>query len=777
MSDGLLVRALRVPTRRPRATLAGLLLVTLGAAGVVGAFGVPTSFGIERLVAADDPVFRRWQALGERLGRDDGTAFVFAVRDDWFTPEGARAALALGRDLAASPLVEDLQGPTTTPVVRDEDGTLYVGPALAAAHAAALGPAGLAELGAFLAGEPATRGRLVSADGRALIFALRTAPGARDARQHAAVAAHVEAALAPHQAPGTTFLVSGGPTTQAAYRRFVQGDARRFVLLVGALLAAVLAATLRTPAGVVLPLGAVLLALLLTGAFMALAGVPANLLGSAIPVLVLVAGVSDAVHLLTRYAEELAGGAPAREALERAVHVTAHACLLTSVTTASGFFALLVTGVPMLGELGVAVGVGITLAYVVSLTLVPAVAALLPPPPPRPVDAGSPRLGRLAAAVTRRPALAALAVVVAIGGLLAAGGPRLVVESRVVDDLPDDHPIVRTRAEIDALVGGNYPLSFMVHPARPTAAPEEDPDLVARLAAFQQALAAGEDAADPFVGGSLSVADLASLAWRQLGGEGPLPTTPEGLAQVLLLFGDEVDRLVERPPGGAPGALRVALRVRDRGTRATAAFLARAEAAFARAFGDRATLEPQGFVLLAQRTHQGIVSDALSSFVLDLVVVGLLLAPLFRSPRLILLALVPNLVPLAATLGVMGLAGIELKIASSIVFTIVFGIAVDDTVHVLARYHEERRAGLRPRDAVARTLATSGRALLLMALVLAAGFSALLLSAFAPSRVLGLLMAVTVGAGLLGDLVLLPALLVLGDRDLAVGEDRDGGAP
>lgn len=759
-----LQRLLRVPTRRPRSTLVALAVVA-AAAGAVVSRGVPTAFGVERLVAAGDPAFVRWRALGERWGRDDCVAFVFAVRDapgaGWFTPDGGRAALALARDLAASPLVVELDGPTTTSIVRDEGGTLHVGPALTRARVDALGPDGLAALGRWLAAEPATRGRLVSADGRALVFALRVAPpadGLAGAREHAAVAAHVEQALAPHRAPGTTFLVTGGPTTQDAYRRFVQQDARRFVGLVGLLLAAALAATFRSVAGVLLPLGSVLLALLLTGAAMALLGIPANLLGSAIPVLVLVAGVSDSVHLLQRRAEELAAGRSAADALERAVEVTAHACLLTSVTTASGFFALLATGVPMLRELGLAIGLGVLLAYVVSLALVPAACALWPPPVRR-EPAASERLRRLAERVTARPVAAAGAVVAAVALLLALGGPRLRVESRVVDDLPEDHPIVRTRAEVDALVGGNYPMMLLVHPTAPVERPEEEPDLVARLASFQRALAQGDDG---FLGGTLSVADLAALAWRELGGASPLPPTREGLAQTLVLLEAQVEQYVER--GDRP-ALRVALRVRDRGTRATDAFLARARAAFVRTFGDAATLEEQGFVLLAQRTHRGIVEDALTSFGLDLVVVALLLGPLFRSPRLVLLALLPNLVPLAATLGVMGLLGIELKIASSIVFTIVFGIAVDDTVHVLARYHEERRAGLAPREAALRTVATSGRALLLMALVLTCGFAALLLSAFAPSRVLGLLMAVTVGAGVVADLVLLPALLVLGDRE------------
>jgi predicted RND superfamily exporter protein len=112
----------------------------------------------------------------------------------------------------------------------------------------------------------------------------------------------------------------------------------------------------------------------------------------------------------------------------------------------------------------------------------------------------------------------------------------------------------------------------------------------------------------------------------------------------------------------------------------------------------------------------------------------------------------------------MGLAGIDLRISTSIVFAIVYGIAIDDTVHFLARFQEERRAGLTEREAAIRTMATTGRAMVFLGLVLAAGFSILTFSQVQPNRVLGLLMAVTVVAGLAGDLILLPALLVPAPR-------------
>lgn len=758
-ADGLLPRLLRAPARRPLSTLAALLLLAVAGGAGVAWRGVRTELGVEQLVARGDPVFARYEALNAAFGRDDNNAFVFAVREGggWFTPEGARHLLALSEALAGSPLVEEVVGPATATLIHDEGEAVYVGSILTAARVESLGPAGLARVEAHLRRERAYADRVLSRDGTTAAFTVRIAPEYVGGAHHAAVVAHVEQALAAQARPGVRFLVTGGPITQHAYREFIRRETGGYVLATLALLAVALAVTLRSLAGVLLPLGAVGLALYFTAVFLALAGIPLNLLASAIPVLVLIVGISDAIHLLTRYGEELATGRGRAPALERALSATARACLLTSITTSAGFFALPATGIPMLADLGLVTGAGVLIAYLVTLTLLPAVLALLPPPRRAPSSGEDARLAALGRRVMTRPLAVALALAAALGVLLALGAPRLRVESRVVDDLPRDHPIVRTREEVDARMGGNYPLTLMIHAAAPGVDPSRDPELLAGVAALQDALA--RLPGTPVYASSLAFTDYVGLIWRELGGEG-LPPTREALEQVELLLSPELrEETVE--PGG--GALRVQLRVYDRGTAATFAFLEQARAAFEEALGGRATLEVQGFTYLAHRTHREVVASSLSGFSLDFAIVAALVALLFRSVRLTALALVPNLFPLACTLAFMGLAGIELKIASAVVFSIVFGIAVDDTVHFLARYHEERTAGLPPRAAVERTLGTTGRAMLFMAIVLAAGFAALLGSAFTPNRVLGLLMAVTVASGVLGDLVLLPALLALGD--------------
>jgi predicted RND superfamily exporter protein len=246
------------------------------------------------------------------------------------------------------------------------------------------------------------------------------------------------------------------------------------------------------------------------------------------------------------------------------------------------------------------------------------------------------------------------------------------------------------------------------------------------------------------------------MAWRASGEKGEFPASAADVARMRSALGDhDLGRLLEK--GG--GALLVDVRVYDRGTTATRLFLEHARSTFARTVGDGARLEVQGFAYLAQRVQESVVWSSMTSFLLDFAIVTVLVLLASGSWRLSLLASVPNLVPLVLTMAFMGLARIDLRISSSIVFSIVYGIAIDDTVHFLARYQEERERGRTPRQAAIQATATAGRAMIFLAIVLTAGFFILTFSQFQPNRVLGLLMSVTVAAGVVADLYLLPALL------------------
>ena len=134
---------------------------------------------------------------------------------------------------------------------------------------------------------------------------------------------------------------------------------------------------------------------------------------------------------------------------------------------------------------------------------------------------------------------------------------------------------------------------------------------------------------------------------------------------------------------------------------------------------------------------------------------------IFRNVKLVLISLVPNLFPLIVTAGLMGAFGIDIKPATAVVFSISFGIAVDDTIHFLARFRQEMGLGRPFEEAIRATILGTGRAIALTSVILIGGFSVLLTSQFESSAYMGALVSATIAAALLADLLLLPALLRL----------------
>ena len=741
-----------LPQRFPRSTLA--LVFGLSTACIPGLRGLRADFGVDQLLPRNDPEVIRYRELVAERGRDDNSVFVFVTREDLFTPRGLYYVVALARELGASPLVEEVQSLASVPLASAGAAGIDV--------AAPFDPERLARvdfeaLQRRLLDERVFRRRLLSEDGRTTVLAVRVRDEFYGDTHRKAVVAHVDEVLELFSGSGVELLVTGNAPTRDRFVEFIRRDNRIFLPAAFVLLVTALVVLFRRLTWALVPVLALGASLVFTLGFMRLCDRPVTLLTSAIPVMVLIVGLSDAIHLLARYQEELAQ-APARElALARATASTARACLLSTVTTAVGFFVLPVTGIPMLADFGIVVGVGVLLAYLVSLTVVPAALALLTPPPVEREAPESRRLARLGAWVVdhRRAVLAGAAVTIV--GLGALGVPRLRVESRILDDLPPGHPLLATRAAVEQRLGGNFPMTFVVHPGLPSPAgtPLEDPGLLQAVLRFQDELAR-TDATGVF-SSSLSAADFVAMAWRVSGASGALPESALDVKRMLQTLGEKPVRpFIDRKSQ----ALLIDVRVFDRGTAATRRFLEHARASFERTVGTRGRLEVQGFAYLAQRVHESVVWNSMTSFLLDFAIVSVLVLLASGSWRLSLLAVLPNLAPLVLTVAFMGLAGIDLRISSSIVFAIVYGIAIDDTVHFLARYQEEREAGLAERAACLRTMATTGRAMVFMALVLAAGFSILTFSQFQPNRVLGLLMAVTVTAGLAGDLILLPALLV-----------------
>jgi predicted RND superfamily exporter protein/YHS domain-containing protein len=508
--------------------------------------------------------------------------------------------------------------------------------------------------------------------------------------------------------------------------------------------------------------GAMLLAVIAVSVWtlglVALADRTLNLVLVVIPAILAVVTAAQATHLLSRFHGLDAGDGDAAERRVRviwwreAIDGCWRPCLLSALTTAAGFASLAVSDIPPIRDLGSFTAIGVLLSFGLAFSLVPALLVSSSRVRPRPGERWwTPERASVYTARVRRRAPVIIGLALVVSGLCGIGVGRLALESHILRFFPDSHRIPRAYAEIEANLLGLTPFELEVEGPRAEVLSRATLDALDRY--VEQVLAAEpllQQALSPFASapGAEGRSALGAARFRALPEDADVP---DALRRFVWASGD---RLVVRTTlaartssSNACDALAQRLRARLDG-----ALPASVEA---RITGG-ASLLIQGQVLL--------LNTQVRSFAVALGVVTLVIFAVFRKPSIVALSLVPNLMPIVITLGLMGLAGVPLDTATVTVAGIALGLIVDDTIHILHGYWHARRRGRDTESALADTLAHVGRPVLITSIAVAVGFGVFAFSPFRPTRYFGALLACSALAAVVCDLAVLPALLQLRRR-------------
>jgi hypothetical protein len=505
-----------------------------------------------------------------------------------------------------------------------------------------------------------------------------------------------------------------------------------------------------------------------TGSAMGIAGwlgYPLTPPSASAPTLVVTLCVADSVHLIVAARTLMAGGLSQELAIQKAMRQTTKPILLTSVTTAIGFLALNTAESPPFRHMANMVAVGVTVALLLSLTMMPALLSLRPLRPAAPRRAGRSQFwGRFALAMVRyrRPILV-VGAALAVGGTVMAS--RLETNDQFVEYFDRSVPF---RADTEFMMEnltGLYVVDFDL----PAGGPDRvtDPAYLHHLDRFAAWLRE-----QPEVTHVAAVSDLLRRLHRSMNGDDPahdrLPETRELAAQYLLSYEMSL-------PEGASLADRVALDrsatrvsviVGDLSSREMRAFTDRSEAWLARnapGFMRAEGLSP--VVLFSHLSDRNTESMTRGNFI-SLALISLCLTLMVRRRRLGLLSMVPNLVPIIIAYGAWSLLFGEMNIVVAFGASICMGIVVDDTLHFMTRYdHARSQLGLAPAEALRHTFDHVAVPLLVTTAVLVVGFGMLTQSHFQMNSVFGGLVVMVIVLGLVCELVFLPACLVALDRD------------
>ncbi|MBH30845.1 MAG: hypothetical protein CMG71_02505 [Candidatus Marinimicrobia bacterium] len=557
---------------------------------------------------------------------------------------------------------------------------------------------------------------------------------------------------------------AGIPVLRTRYVQYMLEDFGRFFVPVSIVLFGILFLLFRTVRGMLLPFSAVMIADLWALGLMGALGLTINIVTYLVPTLVLIIGVADSIHILVKFHEELVHGRGKRKAIDRTVRKIGAAMMLTSITTAIGFFSLVSTNITMIRQFGAIVAVAVILAFLVSITFVPAMLMILKMP-------SEARLQRITASFRHRFLKWVVGVnnrrhnfIVVISSLLVITfiyyALKIDSHSALMDDLTSGNQLYDDMTFMEERMGSILPMEVIVtvkSPAGPVEDGIKEPETLRAIAKLQEKLSS-----IPEIGKMISAVDYLR-EMNQAFHEGDpdyytIPATREMAAQYIFLQEEQFETLTNFDYSSA----RLAGRIADITSLRAQQITEEVKQWCSNNLPISLDVQLTGTTLMALKINQYLVTNLVVSFLIAFGVIFLSMLVLFRSVKLAAVSMIPNFIPLLLMAGVMGFFEIKLRPTTAMTFAIAFGIAVDDTIHYLARFRQELFAhGGHYREANEQTLLTTGKALVSTSLVLSAGFFIMVSSNFLPSRDFGFLSAMTMLGALLGDLFFLPAVLTL----------------
>lgn len=481
--------------------------------------------------------------------------------------------------------------------------------------------------------------------------------------------------------------------------------------------------------------------------------------GSA-PTIILTLAVADCVHILVSYIQELRHGKDKHAAMIESIRLNFQPVTLTSLTTMIGFLSMNFSDAPPFRDLGNMVAIGIIAAWIMSLTFLPALMSVLPIRVKQGTDAMTVRMSALAEFVitNKRPLLWGNVILVCI---LAASIPRNELNDQFVEYFDKSMAFRRSTDFVTENLTGIYTIDYSLKSG--SAGGLNEPAFLHKVDEFANWYRAQD--------GVIHVNTFTDVMKRlnmNLHGDDPeyyrLPDERELAAQYLLLYemslpyGLDLNNQIDIDKS----ATRLNVTLENLTTNELLALELKARGWLAEnAPANMAKEGSSPAVMFANIGMRNLLS-MLSGSILALILISFILVAAFKSVRIGLISLLPNLLPAIAAFGVWGLLVGEVGVSLSIVTSMTLGIVVDDTIHFLSKYLRARREKhLSPVDAIRYAYSTVGTALWVTSIVLMAGFSVLAFSAFKMNAGMGLLTAITIGLALMFDFLFLAPLILM----------------
>lgn len=571
----------------------------------------------------------------------------------------------------------------------------------------------------------------------------------------------------PFRERGFTIHIAGSPVVSDLLKWAMVTDMQTFMKWVVLINAVLLFLLFQRFSAVIYPLVAVILSVVATISLMAIFRQPLQLPTAIVPSFLLVVGIGDSIHFLSLFFAEFNRHGDKKQALVDAMEHAGLAMFLTSLTTAAGLGSFVGANLLPVANMGIFTAIGVMLAFGLTVIVLPALLTLTPLKPH--ARHASPHTSPLIDRVIDRAihlsyhypkSIIITSVVLLMVSCALASQMRFTHNPLVW--LPDSLAVKQSIVAVDEQLGGSVSVEILVDTGQEHGL--YDPDLLRKLDAVCAELAAFKT--DAFaVNKVLSITDLLKESNRALHGNDEafyqVPDTRELVAQELFLLelngADDLYRLVDREYRTA----RITLTIPWIDTLLYNPLMDSLQDRFHQHLGDRVTVQVTGLVPLLGSTLDSVIRSAAQSYAIAILVIGVIMMFLLESPKLGLISMFPNVLPIAMIMGLMYLGNVPLDMFTMLIGSIAIGLCVDDTVHFMHHFRRYRDKGLDVQSAIRETLHTAGRAMIVTSVVLACGFMVLLLSEMNNLNHFGLYSALCILFALVADFLLAPALMVM----------------
>ncbi len=748
----------------------GLLLSAAVLSVAAGGRNLDVDFSIQAFFGSDDPELTTLREFQQFWGPDDSLLMVTVESEGGDLLEPARLSMLseLSEQLSVSDGVATVHSLPKSPRMHSIlPGMMDLSPIDEALPGDDADSDELARWRTELLNHPTLVPQLLAPDGSTAVIVVELAVSSDQIHEMRPIVANLREVVAGFEGRnGLHFETAGVPAVRADFFDVIYRDQFIMLPLIAVLILGLLIGLFRRTHAVVAPILAAIVPVMMVFGIMGLCGEPMGILNQSYITLIPVIAVADAIHMVSRFHEELrrrlaAGEALTNEvrdeAIREAVSRIGLACLLTTATTAVGFLSLQAADMIILRSFGLYAAAGILLAYGTVVLIIPLVLSFARSAPPGTDEHGSIGvldriLSSCADLSIHRPGLV-LFVTALFLALSLWMGSKVVVDNNLTAMLAPEHPTSMANRLVDERMGGIIGTEIDIV-GEPGAL--KDPDLLRAL------LRLGDESLEHDLARSASgPPQLVAGLQEALVGRREIPATRAEVAQLLLLA-ESIPQLSEILDLSDFSRGRMVLRSKDPGANEYLLFGEEVEARLRDVMAplaETASAHITGTAWVGYRGINKVTVDLRNSLTIAFVVVTLIILVLLRSPRLALLCLVPNALPLVAGYGLMGLCGWLLDPTPAVVFTVALGIAVDDTIHLMVRYREELQRGREHKAAIRTAVLHSGRAVVLTSILLCAGFAVNTLSSFPSMLVLGMLGAFVIFIAMLCDLFVLPALL------------------